>query len=235
MPTPEQEYWDAWNLDRVREGLVRERLPLNDEVIAEVGRLQLPNGSKLLDVGCGAGWATERLHRDFDYLGLDLSEKAIAAATERLPGARLEAADFIEWSEPASHYDAILSVDSIAYFRDQDVVVAKMHRALKPGGVLVLSTVNLFIYSRMKWVKPPGKHHTRKWLRRHELHDLLVRHGFVVTRSRTILPSGDSGWLRLLNSRILKKAMPGPVRRLYDRILESVGLGQFRLVTARRA
>jgi 2-polyprenyl-3-methyl-5-hydroxy-6-metoxy-1,4-benzoquinol methylase len=233
--TREEQFWDNWNEQRVVAGLVGVRLALCEAAVAELRRLCLAPGLSLMDVGCGAGWTGEWLHRGFDYLGLDLSPQAIESAKARVPGARFEAADFHEWPEPAGHYDVVLSVDAIAYFRDQDAVVAKMARALKPRGWLVMTTLNPYVYARMSHIDPPGQGQVRKWLTRRALHALLERNGFEVLRSRSILPTGDRGLLRWTNAPKLNRPLNALLgKQQVKRLKEVVGLGQFRVVTARR-
>jgi 2-polyprenyl-3-methyl-5-hydroxy-6-metoxy-1,4-benzoquinol methylase len=234
--TKEQSFWDNWNLERIEEGPGEVRLSLTDTVVSEVRKLNLAPGSSLLDVAVGAGWTTERLYRDFEYLGLDLAGASIDATKQRIPDADLEAADFLEWQEPHAHYDLVVCVDAVAYFRDQDLAISKMYRALKPGGWLVISTLNPFVYSRLSWVGPPGEGQVRKWLTRSQFKDLLERNGFDVLRSRTILPTGDHGIWRLINGRKIRKTLSVVgLDAPYEHLKESIGLGQFRVVVARKA
>jgi 2-polyprenyl-3-methyl-5-hydroxy-6-metoxy-1,4-benzoquinol methylase len=223
-------HWDEWNLERIREGLVRERRDLCDRVVESFKKLPLAHGAKVLDIGCGAGWTTERLYGTYDYLGLDLGEQSIAQARIRIPAARLEVANWLEYDPPADHYDGVLCIDTIAYFEDQDLGIEKMKATMKPGGWLVLSTVNPTIYSRMSWVGPPAPGQVRKWLTRHALLAMLERHGLQVMSSRTILPAGDKGLLRVLNARKVKRLLGSK----FETLKESLGLGQFRVVIARR-
>jgi len=233
-PSKEQSVWDNWNSARVKDGLIGERLGLCDTAVNAVLALDLAQGTKLLDVGCGAGWTSERLNGKFDYLGLDFSEQAIAAARLRMPQTRFEAADFLSWEAPSNHYDVVLCVDTIAVIRDQDKVIEKIAHSLKEGGWLVITTVNPFCYSRLRRIGPPKEGQFRNWLTKPGLHNLITRHNFEIKKSWTILPAGDMGILRFVNSsklNSLPKALFG-ARRL-QLVKESMGLGQFRIVVAR--
>jgi 2-polyprenyl-3-methyl-5-hydroxy-6-metoxy-1,4-benzoquinol methylase len=229
-----QKHWDAWNLERAQEGLVRERRILTDAAVNAVKQLGLANGARLLDIGIGAGWTTEMLHRDFNYLGLDLGEQSVAAAKQRVPDAQLQAIDFLDWHEPSSEFDAVLCVDTIAYFHDQAAAVEKMRRTLKPNGWLVITTVNPFIYSRLSWVGPPAPGQVRQWLSRQQLRELLQQHGFRVTQSLTVCPIGDRGWLRLINARRVNQLMKAITGSGYERLKEALGLGQFQIAVAQK-
>lgn len=232
-PTKEQLVWDKWNSAQVSNGLVGERVGLCETVVAEVKNLNFPHGSKMLDLGCGAGWTSERLHQDFDYLGLDFSEKAIADARLRLPQTKFETADFLVWKAPVSEFDVVLCVDTIAVIREQDAVIEKIARSLKSRGWLVITCVNPFCYSRWRKIGPPKDGQFRKWLSKRELHALLARHGFKVTKSRTILPAGDMGILRFVNSGKINRITNGIFgKKAVQSAKESIGLGQFQVVVA---
>jgi 2-polyprenyl-3-methyl-5-hydroxy-6-metoxy-1,4-benzoquinol methylase len=223
--------WNVWNAEQA-EKRVADRVALTDRVLSEFAALDIAPGSRVLDVGIGAGFTTDALSPRYDYLGLDLSEQGVALARSRNPRATLEAIDFLKWSAPASEFDAVVCVDTLPYFKEeQDAAIAKIARALKPGAPLLITAVNPFIYSRLAWVNARGEKPYGKWLTGAEVVALLERNGFDVEKSATIVPAGDRGWLRALNSRRLK-ALAGAA---YVRALESAGLGQYLLVTARKA
>jgi SAM-dependent methyltransferase len=128
-------------------------------------------------------------------------------------------------------FEAVLCVDAISCIYGQDVAVKKFYQALKPGGKLIITTVNPDIYGRLQWVKNAGPPKWfRKWLSEAELRSILERHGFRILESRTILPTGDTGILRLLNSSKLKRILG----KRYLRFLEAKGYGKYRIVTAQK-
>jgi len=229
-------WWDDWNT-RYRSG------PADPaSVSGELG--QIVHGAvcalgyaspRVVEVGCGTGRFAETLTDVQDYLGLDLSPAAIASARERVPWGRFEAADFHEWTLPDQPFDVAILVDSIAYFRSQDQAVAKLFDLLRPGGHLVLSTVNPFVYGRTSWVGPPGDGQVRRWLSRRDLEQLLVRHRFVMCRYFTVMPAGDRGILRLVNSAklntVASQVMPTSWLR---KMKEAAGLGQYQIAIAQR-
>ncbi len=235
MVTKEQQHWDRWNLDRVADGLVRERQVLCEAAVREVQALPLHSGARLLDIACGAGWTSERLYKQFDYVGLDLGPESIAAAQARVPEARFVSADYVHWTERPDYYEAILCVDAITCFHEQEEAVRKMYRELKPGGWLVMTALNPVIYSRMSWVGPPGEGQARKWLTRAALHTLLERTGFRVLKSRTVAPGGDTGLLHVINARKVNRMMSVFMgSKGWTRLKEVLQLGQFRIVVAQK-
>ncbi len=233
--TDEVAWWDQWNTqDSPNSCHDSPRTHTGFLAVREVEQLKLDNPS-ILEVGCGNGWLAEKLSGIGQYVGLDLAPAAVEAAKKRVPSADFVVADFHTWQAQDGSFDIVVMVDTIAYFRDQDKAVARARSLLKPGGWLVLTTVNPFVYSRLSWVGPPGQGQVRKWLTRKTLEDLLERNGFERQKLYTVLPAGDRGILRLLNSRKLSKLLfGGEVSRWYTRLKEKVGLGQFRVAVAHK-
>jgi 2-polyprenyl-3-methyl-5-hydroxy-6-metoxy-1,4-benzoquinol methylase len=99
-----------------------------------------PQGA-ILDVGCGQGLLFDRLrpYGDRRYLGLDVSEAALAplrsCEDDRTRFLRTDAETYV----PTDRYDVIVFNESLYYFGDPLAVVARYVGALNPGGVLMVS------------------------------------------------------------------------------------------------
>lgn len=125
-------------------------------------RMELKPGDRVLDLSCGAGWATRLLAEAVAggpgmAAGLDISEEMIAQARER--SRELEnvlfaigAADEIPWRD--EYFDHVLSIESFYYYPDQEAVLRELHRVLVPGG-LVFILINLYKENphSLGWVK----------------------------------------------------------------------------------
>jgi SAM-dependent methyltransferase len=99
----------------------------------------------VLDAGCGTGENTILLTRlGYDVLGIDFAPNAIAQAREiaaaRGVTARFEVADAMDLgAEPG--YDTVLDSALFHIFgddADRARYVVSLHRAIRPGGVLIL-------------------------------------------------------------------------------------------------
>ncbi len=235
MSNSETSFWNQWNTEHRRPDEIDPRslpMALGRAVVEAVSALP-SSGLASCELGCGTGWLAEQLASFGPYSGWDLSEGAIELARERFPTHRFEVAD-IHDARGKDAFDVVVSVDAIAYFRDQDLAFRNVHDLLISGGHFVVSTVNPFVYSRISWIGPPGEGQVRKWLTRSDLHSLLDRTSFDVVSSRTILPAGNTGVLRWVNSRKVNAPF---VRVLGQarvaRAKEASGLGQYRLAVAR--
>jgi len=233
----ETRFWNQWNHSHRRhEDIDETTAGLGDAIVDAVRRVATAEPA-ILEIGCGTGWLAPRLAALASYYeGWDLSPTAIEMASAHAPDLRFEVRDLRDGLHPHRTFDVVVMVDTIAYFDDQDAAMAVVGRLLAPGGHLVLSTVNPFVYSRISWVGPPGEGQVRNWLTRGELVGLLERHRLEAGETRTILPAGDTGLLRWVNARRLNRPLEALLSRgRITRVKERLGLGQYRLVVARRA
>ena len=108
--------------------------------------LDLREGMSLCELGCGSGWMTRFAARHgLQAEGYDISPDMIEIARElaREEGldARFEAADYEEL-DLGRRFDACLLYDALHHSPRADLVFATAHRALKPGGRLLLAEPN---------------------------------------------------------------------------------------------
>ncbi len=103
-------------------------------------------GSYFLDLACGRGRHAQTIHRaGFRVMGTDLSPASIADARKAAgEGLQFEVADM---RDPfPDTFDYIFNLfTSFGYFEDSNdnlKVLANVHRALRPGGTLVLDYLN---------------------------------------------------------------------------------------------
>lgn len=109
--------------------------------LAELDR-RLPDGAKVLELGCGAGVPCSRvLAERHDVLGVDLSRRQIELARENVPRARFEKADMTALDLPDGSFDGIAAFYSILHVprADQPALLASIARWLKPGGLFLAS------------------------------------------------------------------------------------------------
>lgn len=106
-------------------------------------------GERVLEVGCGTGWALERIARWIGErgraYGVDLSPKMLEVARERLQKAgwmgrvELVESDATTMSFPDEMFDAAFSTFTLELFDTPDIatVLSEIRRVLKPGGRFV--------------------------------------------------------------------------------------------------
>jgi 2-polyprenyl-3-methyl-5-hydroxy-6-metoxy-1,4-benzoquinol methylase len=184
-----------------------ERKVLNDwterraDEIMRLIHAHAPERPRVLDLGCGLGWFTERLAEIGEAHGIDLSPEGIATAKVRRPDITYLAGNVYDAPLPRNHFDVVVSQEVIAHVEDQPKYVELAAEVLKPGGYLIITTGNKFVMDRLGdvgWHPYPPEHIERE-LSRGRLRKMLAPR-FGVLKNFTIIPHGNRGILRLLNS-----------------------------------
>lgn len=99
-------------------------------------------GQKILELGCGWGAMLRRIHEhtgDKENLyGITLSKEQVAY-NQQHNGFNVQFDNFITRDYPTEEFDAIYSIGAWEHVRQHEIpqLLAKLYRALKPGGRLV--------------------------------------------------------------------------------------------------
>jgi 2-polyprenyl-6-hydroxyphenyl methylase/3-demethylubiquinone-9 3-methyltransferase len=216
-----EEWWDEsgkfaplHRLNPARIGFIRDR------VAAHVGRDPLdfgPDGRgplrdlSILDIGCGGGLVCEPMARlGATITGIDAAERNIGVArlhAERMGLAidyRATTAEALR--DQATRYDVVLALEIIEHVADVDLFLACCTELVKPGGVLILSTLNrttkafaMAIVGAeyvLRWL-PRGTHDWRKFLKPSEVARGLRAAGLSVEELAGIVYSPITGRWRI--------------------------------------
>ncbi|WP_323677162.1 class I SAM-dependent methyltransferase [Halorubellus sp. PRR65] len=102
-------------------------------------------GERILDAGCGSGVYSERLvDAGADVVGVDVSEKMLEEARDRVPDAafrRDDVTDSLDWLDDDS-VDVVLCQHVLSHVEDLTAAYEAFSRVLDDGGTLVVSTHN---------------------------------------------------------------------------------------------
>lgn len=108
------------------------------------------SGSTLLDAGCGSCRHSPRLAKHgMKVTAVDYSEYIVEKAKESLAVQGLEndievrQEDLLNFSFPDNSFDYILCWGVLMHIPEVEVAISEVSRVLKPGGVIVLSEVNM--------------------------------------------------------------------------------------------
>jgi len=107
---------------------------------AETARV--PAEISVIDVGCGRGKASAIVReRGFQVLGFDVAEDRISEASANYPSIRFDVfSGYENIRERYGPQDAIVSFEVVEHLYDPAAFAARVHEALKPGGLMVLTT-----------------------------------------------------------------------------------------------
>ncbi len=128
-----------WRLhsDSVNQSLLERWLPE-----CEIGAILKTD---LFDEAFGRGLMTPLVARARTVYGIDVARAVVAAARRREPKINGVRADVRKLPFSDGAFDAIVSISTLDHFRDRsdiDVAIAELHRALRPGGRLILTLDN---------------------------------------------------------------------------------------------
>jgi SAM-dependent methyltransferase len=216
-----REFWNEWFAG------IPERDMLNPAKIRQgEAALQLLKSLNLakpdiLEVGCANGWLSAALAQFGQVTGLDLADEVIAAGRIRFPQVKFIAADFLTVDLPPESFDVVVSVSVISVLEDQRRFLERISELLRPSGYLFLTCPHKFVWDRTNFVRRSHGEIPMNWLNVGGLKRLLREH-FSVLHTGTIIPAGNRGILRVINSNrlnsLVQKVVPGPyVARLKER------------------
>lgn len=107
----------------------------------ERARAALGTGKRVVEIGCGRGYFLRSLERDgHAALGLELNGEAIQRKVTRFE-VRRQMLDALAADEPGS-FDAACSFQVLEHVVDPAALVRACVRAVRPGGLVILSTPN---------------------------------------------------------------------------------------------
>jgi cyclopropane fatty-acyl-phospholipid synthase-like methyltransferase len=106
--------------------------------------LDLPPGSKVLDLGCGNGKTTAALIKmDMDVTGLDFSPSAISHCISLFGDkAKFTIAECDRMPFQNDHFDAVVAVHILEHLNDNQLrdTIKEVSRVLAPGGLVYVRT-----------------------------------------------------------------------------------------------
>jgi len=132
--------FNEWARAGKGESMEKGHRPVGEQAIA---RMRISPDARMLDVGCGSGWAT-RMLAEYAFngrvTGIDISDEMIRVARESsrsLPNVDFEIASAEQLPFPDHEFTHAFSMESLYYYRNIPQALKEIHRVLKPGGLFV--------------------------------------------------------------------------------------------------
>jgi ubiquinone/menaquinone biosynthesis C-methylase UbiE len=121
--------------------------------------MDLAPNSRVLDVGCGTGYAVRRLAAllpEGKACGIDISPSMVTQAKSRIPAAFADRVEFREASSasipyPDDFFTHIMCTNSFHHYPAPHDVLMEMQRVLVPNGQIVIfeNATDLSLYTRL--------------------------------------------------------------------------------------
>jgi SAM-dependent methyltransferase len=128
---------------------------------AELDRLPLPAGARVLDAGCGSGRTLQELVDYGAVSGIELNTDAASLARERELGeVRVGRLEELPWDDAT--FDLITCLDVIEHVPDDVAALAELWRVCRPGGWLL---VTVPAYQALWSRHDEANHHYRRYSR----------------------------------------------------------------------
>jgi ubiquinone/menaquinone biosynthesis C-methylase UbiE len=145
--------------------------------------MDIQTADRILDLGCGTGWASRRMARlapNGEVAGLDLANEMLRRAEEAssaFKNVRYVWGSAENIPEADNAFNKVLSVESFYYYADQGKALDELRRVMAPGAKLFI-LINLYKdnHYSLRWVtelKVPVQA-----LSEAEYKALLEKHGF---------------------------------------------------------
>jgi len=105
----------------------------------------IPDGGRVLDVGCGNGVISRHLGQfGYQVLGIDISEKTIAVANQRntYPNVKFAAISAEQLTAQGETYDAVICSEVLEHLDQPQLLLHTIYESLKDDGLLVVTVPN---------------------------------------------------------------------------------------------
>lgn len=234
IPLDEQRRaWNVWNA-AARERKIslssQRQAQVIEQWVAALGRRDL----SIIDIGCGTGWLCERLAQFGAVTGIDLADEVLERARARAPAVRFITGDLFNLQLAPGSFDVVVTLEVLAHVADQPAFVARLAALLKPGGRLMMATQNRPVMERWSEIGAPYQGQIRRWVDAGRLRELLAAH-FENIDITSLVPVGDQGLLRVINSPRLNRLLQRLVRsERIERAKERALLGHTLIAAATR-
>lgn len=197
--TLREQWWDETGPMKPLHALNPTRLSfIRDSITAHYGlksdsRHPLTNIS-IADIGCGGGIVAEPLARlGATVTGVDAGTENIKVAKAHAEQSGLDidyrATTVEDLADTGARYDVVTALEIVEHVADIDLFIGSCAKIVKPGGLLILSTLNRTPKSFMlgivaaeyilRWV-PAGTHDWKKFIKPSELAHAVTSHKMKV-------------------------------------------------------
>lgn len=151
------EYWsEIYRLQGVKEVVHQERLSI---VLGLVDALSLPVGARVLEAGCGAGFAAVALGaRGYAVEAFDSVPKMVELTRARAAGAgqdsqvRCSVGDLHSLHFPDAAFDLVYALGVLPWLPSIEKPLQELSRVLKPRGYLIVTVDNRW---SLRWMLEP--------------------------------------------------------------------------------
>ena len=180
--------FNEWARAGKGESMEKGHRPVGQQAIA---RMRISPGARVLDVGCGSGWATRMLAEyafNGQVIGIDISDEMIRVARESsrsFANVNFEIASAEQLPFNEHEFTHAFSMESLYYYRNIPQALREIHRVLKPSGLFV-AVVDLYWENKAthQWIDTLNV--PVELLSVDDYHSLFIDAGFINIRDERL-------------------------------------------------
>jgi 2-polyprenyl-3-methyl-5-hydroxy-6-metoxy-1,4-benzoquinol methylase len=163
-------------------------------------------GLKVLDVACSRGYLGQRIKEKGNHVsGIEISGSAAREAEKVLD--KVHVFDIEQpWPDHLrqEQFDVVVLAEILEHVFDPVEVLKEVNTALKPGGVIVITTPNFMTWTnRLRFLFGNFKYQEQgmfdfghiRWFTYYYLHQILLQSGFEITDERHIIFPGKLSFI----------------------------------------
>jgi ubiquinone/menaquinone biosynthesis C-methylase UbiE len=150
-----QQEFNRWAAEGEGAKMERHHLDITQKTLR---LMELKQGERVLDLGCGSGWATRLLAKfaGGQVVGIDISDEMVRQArteSAQFPDIEFRVGSAAQIPADDSFFDKVLSVESFYYYPDQNRALDELFRVMAPKGRLFI-LINLYTDNpnSLQWV-----------------------------------------------------------------------------------
>jgi arsenite methyltransferase len=129
------------------EGMEKGHRPVGEQAIE---RMNLPPTARVLDIGCGSGWATRLIAEKAtsgQAVGIDIADEMVQLARDSSVGFanvafEVASAEALPFSD--SEFTHAFSMESLYYYSNITAALKEIHRVMADGGLFV-TVIDLYL------------------------------------------------------------------------------------------
>lgn len=146
------EFWSSRSQDMWETGSRKDIIPFFNQYLSR--------NSKVLDVGCGDGYGTFKLHKlGHAVIGIDISDEMIVKAKASAENIPFLTADVSTIPMEDASFDAVMSINVLEWVEVPERALRELKRVLKPNGLLCVGILGPTAGPRASgYPKVYGKH-----------------------------------------------------------------------------
>ena len=182
---------------------------------------RLPENAKILEIGCGDGQllkAIKRKHMSFEVTGLDWKYQKDIEIDLKRHGVLLIENTLEEVELAENRYDFIILNQLIEHLWEPESAIIKLHKSLKKGGLISISTPNVDGFDRVYFKNGCwGGYYAPRHLQlfnRAKLKKLLEKNGYSIVSQKNLV--APVIWAYSLQSVSIKKFNSPRLKSIFD-------------------